>query len=257
MSPGDAVLVAAAGLAAGAVNAVAGGGTLITFPALLSTGMGAVTANITSSVGLLTGYASGSLAYRRELAGQGRRVRALGLAALLGGVLGAAALLLTPSASFREIVPFLILFSCVLLAAQPWLSAGIGRSARRRRHEAEAADVTPAMEGGVFVAAVYGSYFGAGLGVLLLGILGTLLDDVLQRLNALKGLLSLGINVVGVAVFLGSGRVEWAFVGIVAPTAWLGGAIGVAIARRLPGDVLRYAAIAFGAAVAGVLIATG
>lgn len=256
MSPGDALLVAAAGLAAGAVNAVAGGGTLITFPALLSTGMGAVAANITSSVGLITGYAGGSVAYRRELAGQGRRVRALGLAAVLGGVLGAVVLLLTPSSSFRTVVPFLILFSCLLLAGQPWLSAALARSGRRRRHGGEGSDVTGAVRGGVFVAAVYGSYFGAGLGVLLLGVLGVLVDDVLQRLNALKGLLSLTINAVGVVVFLGSGRVEWAYAGILALTAWLGATFGVALARRLPSDVLRYAVIAFGVAVASILIAT-
>lgn len=258
MSPADAALVAGAGFVAGAVNAVAGGGTLVTFPALLAVGYSALVANITSSVGLISGYAGGSLAYRRELSGQAPRVRALGTVSVLGGVAGAVILLVTPRDAFRAIVPWLILLACVLLLAQPALARAV--AARRggptrpgwARH-----DVTLVVRAGVFLAAVYGSYFGAGLGVLLLGVLGILLDDHLQRLNALKGMLSLMINVVGVVVFLASGRVAWLAAGILATTAYAGGHAGVRIARRLPPRVLRYGVVLLGLIVAGRLLASG
>ncbi|MCL9798304.1 sulfite exporter TauE/SafE family protein, partial [Frankia sp. AgKG'84/4] len=136
MGPADAVLVGAAGLLAGAVNAIAGGGTLIAFPALLATGLPALTANITSSVGLVTGYAGGALGYRRELADQVGRLRVLGPPAVLGGIIGAVVLLATPSAGFRTAVPYLVLASCLLLAAQTRLGALV---ARRRAAVAGAA----------------------------------------------------------------------------------------------------------------------
>lgn len=239
---------------AGAVNAVAGGGTLITFPALLATGMTPVVANITSSVGLLSGYAGGSVAYRRELGGQGGRVRSLGLVSVLGGVAGAVVLLVTPAAAFRALVPFLILVSSVLLAVQPPLAAAV---ARHRNGEAAGTGVTWPVRAGVCVGAVYGSYFGAGLGVLLLGVLGVLVDDDLQRLNALKGVLSLLINVVGVVVFVLSGRVAWGFAAILAGAAYVGGTAGVGVARRLPATVLRVAVVALGVVVAGLLFLNG
>ncbi|WP_239393748.1 sulfite exporter TauE/SafE family protein, partial [Frankia sp. CiP3] len=217
MRPADGGLVAAAGLLAGAVNAAAGGGTLIAFPALLATGMPALTANITSSVGLVTGYAGGALGYRRELAGQAARLRPLGVPALLGGLTGAVLLLATPAGAFRAVVGYLVLVACGLLGAQPWLAQLVaGRRARLLAAPAAPAAPTaptaptaPIMltnngvaiaavtwptRGGVFLAGVYGSYFGAGLGVLLLGILGILLPDNIQRTNAAKTLLSFGIN---------------------------------------------------------------
>ncbi len=251
MTPADSALVAAAGALAGAVNAVAGGGTLVTFPALLATGMAPVTANVTSSVGLLTGYAGGSVAYRRELAGQGPRMRSLGPASVLGGVTGAVILLVTPAAAFRTVVPFLILLSTALLALQPPLAAAV---TRHRRGETAGDEVTWVVRVAVFVGAVYGSYFGAGLGVLLLGVLGVLIDDELQRLNALKGLLSLLINVVGVVVFVLSGRVAWGYAAILAVAAYLGGTLGVGVARRLPPTLLRGAVVTLGVVVACVLL---
>lgn len=247
-----AVLAAAAGLVAGGVNAVAGGGTLITFPALLATGMAPVTANITSSVGLLSGYAGGSLAYRRELVGQGGRVRALGLASVLGAAVGALLLLRTPATVFRSAVPFLVLLSSLLLALQPWLARRV--AARRTGSDADTPpEITSLVRCGVFVGAAYGSYFGAGLGVLLLALLGTLLHDGLQRLNALKGLLSLLINVVGVTVFIVSGRIEWPYAAILAVTAYGGGHLGVALARRLPAAALRSSVVLLGLVVSAVL----
>lgn len=248
MTPADAALVGGAGLLAGAVNAVAGGGTLLAFPALLAVGLPPITANITSSVGLLSGYAGGSLAYRRELADQGPRLRSLLPAAVVGGVVGAVLLLLTPESTFRAVVPYLVLTSCALLAAQPRLARVLES---RQIH-----DLTWAARLGVGVAAVYGSYFGAGLGVLLLAVLGILLADDLQRLNALKGLLSLLVNVVGVLVFLVSAHVAWSYALLLAVTAYAGGTLGVSLARRLPGAVLRAAVIVLGTVVGVVLLVT-
>lgn len=306
----DALVTAGAGLLAGAVNAVAGGGTLIAFPALLAAGLPAVTANITSSTGLVTGYAGGALGYRRELSGQLPRLRALAPAAVLGGVVGAVVLLVTPKDSFKTAVPFLVLIACALLASQSKLS---GVVARRRAAKAAAAAVptpqvpapagapvlaagldasptaapagagpvparpvsavastqaavtTPlAPEGadrpvtwptriGVFVAGAYGSYFGAGLGVLLLAVMGILLVDDLQRTNALKTLLSFIVNAVGVIVFLVSAQVAWAYAGILVVTSAVGGVLGARLARRLSPVWLRRGVIMLGLGVSIVL----
>jgi hypothetical protein len=253
LTAGQALLAAAAGLAAGAVNAAAGGGTLIAFPALIAAGVGTLEANIACSVGLLAGYAGGSLAYRRELAGQGDRVLRLAPAGVLGGVGGALILLATPEHSFRSLAPLLILVACGLLAAQPRLA----RALAGRRPAGSAQAIGPAVFAGVLAAAVYGSYFGAGLGVLLLGVLGILVRDELQRLNALKGLLSLMINASGVAVFLFSGRVAWAYAGVLAVSACVGGSLGVRVARRLSPTALRAGVIGLGVVVAVVLLVGG
>lgn len=263
MDPADWALVGGAGLAAGAVNAIAGGGTLITFPALLAVGLPPVVANITSSVGLVAGYAGGSLGYRRELAGQGARVRALVPVAVVGGLAGAVVLLVTPAEAFRVAVPFLVLLACGLLAAQPRLARIVAdRRAAREAEAPEGATATAADTGwdvraGVLVSSVYGSYFGAGLGVLLLGVLGVLVKDGLQRLNALKGLLSLIVNAVGVAVFVFSGRVEWPVAIVLGVAAWVGGLLGVRLARVLPAKVLRIAVVLLGVTVAVVLLVRG
>ncbi|MBK5307093.1 MAG: sulfite exporter TauE/SafE family protein [Frankiaceae bacterium] len=250
MSVGDLVLVGGAGLLGGAVNAVAGGGTLISFPALLAVGVSPIAANVTSSVGMLAGYAGGSVAYRRELEGQSSRVRALLPFAVLGGIAGAVLLLITPETTFRAVVPYLVLLSCALLAVQPRLAAALST----QRHGSPGVHWGARL--GVGLGAIYGSYFGAGLGVLLLAVLGVLLADDLQRLNALKGVLSLLINVVGVVVFLVSAEVAWAYAGLLAVGAYLGATFGVSVARRLPAAVLRTAVITLGTAVGVVLLVT-
>ena len=249
------MLVGAAGFVAGAMNAVAGGGTLIAFPALLATGMTARMANIVSTIGLVPGYAGGSYAYRRELAGQGQRVRALAIASVIGGIAGAVIFLVTPAHSFRIIVPYLILAACGLLAVQPRLAARV--AARQRQSESDGATGSKVgweVQAGVLLAGVYGSYFGAGLGVLLLGILGIFLVEGMQRLNALKGLLSLVINAVSVIVFVINGEVAWGYTVVLGVSAWVGGALGVGVARRLPGEVLRWSIVVLGVVVAAVLI---
>jgi uncharacterized membrane protein YfcA len=248
VTPAHAALVAGAGVVAGAINAVAGGGTLVAFPALLGVGVGPLTANITCSVGLLSGYAGGSVAYRRELAGQRDRVRALLPFAVLGGIVGAVLLLVTPPSTFRAIVPFLVLLAALLLAAQPRLSRALGLQQRGEQ------DVHWAARAGVATAAVYGTYFGAGLGVLLLAVLGILVADGLQRLNALKGVLSLLINIVGAAVFVVSARVDWGYALALAIGAYVGGTLGVSVARRLPPTVMRAAVVTLGLVVGVVLL---
>lgn len=250
MNPFDVALVAASGVAAGGINAVAGGGTLVAFPALLATGMSARTANIVSTIGLVPGYAGGSVAYRRELEGQGSRVRALTIVSALGGIAGAVILVATPARSFRVVVPFLILVSCVLLGFQ----SRIGTLVARRTPSTPDREITWGVQAGVFVGAVYGAYFGAGLGVLLLALLGILLADELQRLNALKGLLSFLINAVSVVVFVVAGHVAWWYTAILAVTAWVGGHTGVRVARRLSPTVLRGAVMVFGTSVAIALL---
>jgi uncharacterized membrane protein YfcA len=248
VSPGDALLVLAAGVGGGAVNALAGGGTLLAFPALLAVGLPPVQANTTCSVGLLGGYAGGSVAYRAELSGQGSKARGLLLSAVLGGVVGAVLLLALPGDSFRTVVPFLVLLSCGLLAVQPRLAAALTARGLARPHPGWEAQLA------VGVAAVYGSYFGAGLGVVLLAVLGVLVPDGLQRLNALKGVLSLVVNLVGATLFVVTGHVDALAAVLLAVGAFVGGTYGVRLARRLPPEAVRAAVVAVGVVVAIVLL---
>jgi uncharacterized membrane protein YfcA len=251
VNPGDAALVLGAGFLGAAVNAVAGGGTLITFPALLAAGLPASLANTTSSVGLCAGYAGGSVAYRRELSGQKERARGLVIAGLIGGIAGAVLLLVTPGDSFEGIVPYLVLLACFLLAVQPLVA--------RRLSERGIAGDHPGWEARVAigVGAIYGSYFGAGLGVVMLAVLGLLVADELQRLNALKGVLSLVINLVGALIFVVTGHVDWLAAGLLALGAVLGATVGVGLARRLPSVAVRIAVVLGGLTVAITLLVRG
>lgn len=241
-----ALLIGAAFLAGG-VNAVAGGGSLISFPALLAAGYGSVAANVTNIVAVTPGYLGGSLAYRRELAGQGPRVRVLGAVSAAGALVGSVLLLALPAGVFKEIVPYLILFSCALLVAQPLASRLVGRGGDARARRV----ALPALS---FLGSVYGGYFGAGLGIMLLALLGIFLDDDLQRINALKGLLSLVISVIA-AIYLGVfGPVVWVAAAIMAGASLVGGQAGVAVARRVNATALRVAVVAYGIAVSVYLL---
>ncbi len=248
MTPAEGVLVLTAGFAGGAVNALAGGGTLLTYPALLAAGLPPVLANTTSSVGLLAGYAGGSLAYRRELAGQGTRAKGLLAAGVAGGAVGAALLLLMPGAGFERVVPYLVLLACALLAVQPLVAR---RVARHGTPVDRPAWVTRSAIG---LSAVYGAYFGAGLGVLLLAVLGLLVAEDVQRLNALKGVLSLVSGVVGALVFVVTGNVAWLAALLVAVGATGGAAAGVGLARRLPATAVRATVVVLGTVVGVVLL---
>lgn len=252
MTPGTAALLAAAGLAAGGVNAVAGGGSLISFPALLAAGYPSVTANVTNTVALFPGYAGSVAGGRTELAGQGSRIRSLTLTSVLGAVLGALLLLTTPGDVFRQLVPFLILLACLLLVLQPKLAQAV-----RARQGAGTQGVGLTLQAGVLLAAVYGAYFGAGLGVMLLGILGVLLHDRLQRVNALKNVLSFVINSVALVAFGVFGPVAWDAVVVIALASLLGGYGGARVARRIPAVVLRTAIVIYGVVVSVVLLFDG
>lgn len=252
MTPGDLALAAAAGLAAGGVNAMAGGGSLISFPALLAVGLPPVTANVTNTVALLPGYLASVLGGRDELAAQGPRARRFGLVSVLGAVGGATVLLTTPGDVFQAVVPFLILLACLLLVLQPRLAGVVQRRAAARGRTGQD---TPALLLPVLLAAVYGAYFGAGLGVMLLGVLGVFLAERLAVVNALKNLLSLVINAVAVLAFSLFGPVAWGFAAAVAAGALLGGYGGARLARRVPSGVLRTLVVLYGVVVAVVLLA--
>jgi uncharacterized membrane protein YfcA len=241
VSLGEIALLGGAGFLAGAVNAVAGGGSLISFPALLAVGQPAVTANVTNAVAVVPGYLGGTIGYRRELAGQRRRAIGLAATSVVGAVCGAILLLVSSEALFKAIVPFLVLFSAGLLAAQPALARVSRRSA--------GGESSPRLHAMNFAAAVYGGYFGAGLGIMLLAVLGLSIEDELQRLNALKGLLSLVIGIVAAAYFAIFGPVQWDAAAIMAATSLVGGQAGAVLARRLDDRVLRWVVVAFGTAV--------
>jgi uncharacterized protein len=249
VSIGEILLLAGGGFLAGAVNAVAGGGSLISFPALLAVGHPAVTANVTNAVAVVPGYLGGTIGYRRELEGQRRRAIALAVSSVVGAVCGAILLLLSSEQLFKAIVPFLVLFSAGLLAAQPLLS-------RFARGSAEGGEHGVRLHAMNFAAAVYGGYFGAGLGIMLLALLGISIEDQLQRLNALKGLLSLVVGLVAATYFALFGPVVWDAAAIMAVTSLGGGQAGVVLARRLDDNVLRWVVVAFGTGVGIALFFT-
>jgi uncharacterized membrane protein YfcA len=251
--------IAAASAAAGAVNALAGGGTLIAFPALTLVGVPPVEANIATTMGLNAGYLGGSVAQRDDLAGQRRRLLTLAPAAVAGGLTGAYLLSVTTEDLFRRIIPWLIFAACGLLAAQPRVRDALER--RRRRPGAPPADpdrgVGPVLVAATYIGAIYGGYFGAGLGIVLLAVLGVVLDDDLRRINALKQILSLTINLSAAALLLFSGRVVWAAVAVVAAGSLVGGTAGGRLAGRLDPTVLRATVVAIGVVVGLVYLVKG
>lgn len=243
-------LLALAAFVAGAINSVAGGGSLISFPALIAAGYSSKAANVTNSVALWPGYASGSYAYRGELKLQQRRIMLLITPSVLGALAGSIILLSTPESAFDAIVPFLILFACALMAFQAPLARFASTHSLVSTSEGH---VPPVLHAGVFLLAMYGAYFGAGLGIMTLAILGILLPDHIQRSNALKGILSALINLVAVAYFAAFGPVQWLPALVMAVGALGGGYLGVGVARKLGQRWLRLAVITYGLAVAVIL----
>ncbi len=244
MSPLECVLVLAAGVFAGAINTVVGSGTLVTFPVLLAVGYGPVVANVSNTLGLVPGSVSGAIGYRRELAGQRRRVLVLATASLLGGIAGAVLLLSLPGSAFEAIVPVLIAVALVLVVLQPRLTRGL--AARRRRARPHGG---PPLWSGVFGTGVYGGYFGAAQGVILLALLGiTIPDEDLQRLNALKNVLAALVNGVAAVVFLFFASVAWLPVLLLAVGSAAGGQLGASIGRRLSPAMLRGVIVVVGLA---------
>jgi len=235
-------LAAGAALLAGAVNAIAGGGSLITFPALVAGGLSAVAASVTNTVAMCPGYLGATLAQRRDLAGQRARLGLLLPISALGGVAGAVLLLHTGEAAFARVVPYLILFSALLLAVQGRLRAWL---TRREGGHAEAWAIVP-----IGLAAVYGGYFGAGMGVMVLAALAVVFGDNLIKLNALKQAVSLTVNVAAAGFFLFSDRVDWPVAGVMFVASLAGGALGGVIASRIPPAVLRWTVVTLAVVVA-------
>ncbi len=237
----QALAIFGAGVAAGTINTLVGSGTLITFPTLLAFGYPPVTANISNNIGLVPGGISGSFGYREELRGQRGRIMRLGPMSLLGSVTGATLLLVLPAAAFTTIVPVLLGISLVLVVIQPWMQ----RTLQERRDRAGTGEPGRGhgllVAVGTYAAGVYGGYFGAAQGILLIGLLGILLPEPLQRLNALKNVLSLIVNSVAAVTFsiLAFGRIEWAVVGLIAAGSLAGGFIGAGVGRQLPSVILR------------------
>jgi uncharacterized protein len=240
-------LAAGAALIAGAVNAIAGGGSLITFPALVAGGLSAVTASVTNTIAMCPGYLGATYAQRRDLTGQRRRMAVLLPAGVVGGVAGAVLLLHTGDAAFKQVVPYLILFAALLLAVQDPLRRWLLARAAGGHSEAWAA--IP-----IGLAAIYGGYFGAGLGVMVLAALAVVVGDSLTRLNALKQSISLAVNVAAAVVFLFSDRVDWPIAGVMLVASLAGGVIGGLIASRIPPVVLRWTVVTLAVIVAAIYL---
>jgi uncharacterized membrane protein YfcA len=258
MTGWEMVAVAAAGFAAGGINAVVGSGTLVTFPVLLAVGLPPVTATVSNSLGLVPGNLTGAIGYRRELAGQRSLLIRLLPASILGALTGAFLLLHLPPSSFEAIVPVLIALAVVLVAVQPALQ----RSLRNRRPVEDGAPPhigrgrLTALFAGAYLTGSYGGYFAASQGVLQIGIFGLLLRESLQRLNAIKNVLTTAVNGVAAATYIvvANDRVDWRASALIAVGAILGGYTGARFGRRLPSAVLRAAIVALGLVAIWVLV---
>lgn len=244
VSPTHAAAIAAAGMAAGLMNTVVGSGSLVTFPTLLALGYPPVLANVSNNIGLVPGGVSGVFAYRRELVGQRDRLVRLVPASVLGGITGAVLLLRLPSSVFDAVVPILILVALVLVLAGPRLSR---RLDKRRGATGELAVGAP-LALAVMGAGIYGGYFGAAQGVILMALLSTLLRDELQRLNGTKNVLGSCVNASAALIFVLTTEVDWAIVGILAVASAIGGQLGGKIGRRLDPRALRGLIVVIGVA---------
>jgi uncharacterized membrane protein YfcA len=239
-----AVLLLAAGLAAGLMNAIAGGGSLITFPALLGVGLAPVPANVSNSVAVCPGYFASVYGSRRDLRGQERRTLALLPTAVAGAIAGCVLLLITPEAAFDIVVPFLVLGATAVLAFQDQLRKVVGHPAR-----ISAGRQRLMLHSMVAIGSVYGGYFGAALGVMFVAGLALVLDETLARVTAVKNLLSATVGLTTVVVFALFGPVNWATVAVLAPATIVGGYVGARLARRLRSDVLKVVIVVFGTGI--------
>lgn len=243
MTPWAALAIFAAGLAAGTINVIVGSGSLITFPTLLALGYPPVLANVSNNVGLVPGSASAVVAYRRELEGQRSRLVKLGAASLTGGITGAVLLLALPSSVFKAAIPVLVLLATVLMAVQPRVSVWL--AARGERHIHGGAPLLI----GVFLTGIYGGYFGAAQGVILISLLAIFIDDGLQRLNGTKNFLALVVNGVAAIVFILSTHIDWTVAALIAAGSIIGGQLGGHYGRRLRADILRVCIVVVGLGV--------
>ncbi|WP_399896734.1 sulfite exporter TauE/SafE family protein [Streptomyces sp. BBFR51] len=237
--------VFAAGVGAGAINSVVGSGTLITFPVLLATGLSPVTATVSNALGLVPGSVSGAIGYRAELSGQRRRILKLSVGCLLGALTGATLLLSLPADAFETIVPALVGLALVLVALQPRLSRLVQRR-RARTGASPRRDGGPPLFAGLTLASVYGGYFSAAQGIIYLSLMGMLLDEPLQRLNAVKNVLSAIVNTVAALFFLFAADFDWTAVALIAAGSALGGYLGAKVGRRFSPVVLRTLVVTVG-----------
>ena len=237
MSVTDFLIILLAGIGAGTINTVVGSGSLITFPTLVALGYPPLLANVSNNVGLVPGSASGVHGYRRELVGQRTRLRRLVPASILGALTGATLLLVLPSSLFDKVVIVLICIALVLVVAQPTLSRRL--AARRAARPGSRHDATPGVQVLVALAGVYGGYFGAAQGIILISILGIMVDDQLQRLNACKNVLAGSVNAAAAIVFILTTDVDWMVVAAIAVGSVIGGQIGARYGRRLNPVALR------------------
>jgi hypothetical protein len=250
----DFVFACLAALAAGAVNALAGGGTLITFPMLTFLGVPAIAANVTNTVALCPGYFGGTLAQWKDLQGQKKRLWLIVPASIVGGVLGGFLLLQTGERLFRELVPYLILLASILLAIQDpvraWLMRRLGEG-----HSGTGLEGLTWLPVGL--ASVYGGYFGAGLSVIVLSALGLTLEDSLTRLNALKQAVAFSVNVAAAIFFLFSGQVVWSAALVMAVGALIGGVLGGRLAGYIKPSTLRWTVVLIGVIIAIIYFVRG
>ncbi len=248
----EAVLITLAGVWAGTINTVVGSGTLITFPTLLAFGVPPVTANVSNTVGLVPGSVSGTIGYRRELSGQQGRLLRLGSASLLGGIVGAALLLWLPEGAFDAIVPFLISLGVVLVVVGPRIQRVVARRAAARGGIPDHGVwwVWPC----VAAAGVYGGYFGAAQGVLLMAILGIGVADSMQRHTATKNVLALLANGIAAIVFIAVADVDWTVAGLIALGSVVGGQLGATVGRKLSPNLLRAVIVLVGVVAVVVIV---
>lgn len=244
------ILICLAGFCAGAINALVGSGTLITFPTLVALGFPPVTATMSNAIGLVAGSVSGTWGYRAELRGQWDRLRWQLPASLCGAMLGAFLLLHLPEKVFAEVVPVLLVLALVLVVAGPRIQAWTGRRAEAAGRSPE--HITPrrmaVLVFGTFAVGVYGGYFTAAQGILLVGLMGALLPESVQRMNAAKNLLALVVNVVAAIAYtlVAFGRISWPAAGLIAAGSLIGGLIGARYGRRLSGNALRATIVVVG-----------
>jgi uncharacterized protein len=242
--------ISLAGLGAGLINSVAGSGTLITFPTLLALGVPPVTANVSNNVGLVPGAASAAWGWRDELVGQRPRLTPLAIAGVVGGLVGAGLLLVLPAESFAAIVPALVLLGIALVAVQPWLNRRLEQRARTPGPRRDARWLRPA----VGLTSVYGGYFGAAQGILLMAVLGTGTGDSLKRDNAFKNVIAGIVNGTAAVVFIAAADVDWVIAALIAVGSVLGAQIGAVVGRRMPDLLLRAVIVVVGLVALGVFL---
>jgi len=248
----DLMLAGCAAVAAGAINALAGGGTLITFPTLLAVGISPIAANVTNTVALCPGFAGGILAQLKDLSGQRRRFWIFLSASAIGGVIGSVLLLRTGERAFQALVPFLILIASCLLAVQGLVRIWLVRRSISPKSKSKSETWAVILVG---LTAIYGGYFGVAMSVVVLSLLALMINDTLTRLNAIKQTIAFGANGAAAVIFIFSGKVVWLIAFVMAVGALAGGSLGGRLAGRIKPDTLRWTVVSLGIVLAIIYFA--